>query len=129
MSHLYAIDAQKSFSEFAETTSIPISSVDKKTDSTGFHSISFGIPEGEWGDFKGQIRNTTEFLVRWERELAEFTAALAPEEFTLKFVVFSRLNEVVVQNDRLPKDLIAVAGRIGLSILFSSFSPDSVSDL
>lgn len=129
MAHLFATSEQTSFAGFAEETQVPIANIVERGGRWDHHRIVFDLPDANWDDLEVQIHHAVSFLERWESEMAAFVAVLKPDEFCLGFVVVSRLDEVLVQNDYLSPRLIALAGKLGLGIQISSQSKASISDL
>ena len=134
---LKAYSADRSFKKFEETTSIPVYSRVEKGEirnqerGTCFNEfrISFDVSERDWDDFPGQVEDATAFLKRWEESLAKFCEEFRPDEFILDFPLYSRLTqEIVNQNDYLPRELIRLAGRLGLGIGISTYSRDAFED-
>ena len=127
MAHLIATSNRISFAKFAEQTQIPVDAVSEMRKEA--HRISFQLPAGNWRDLKDQAEEALAFLRRWEAELSAFAQAFEPDDFWLQFVLLSRLDKVIIQNDHLPAELIQLASRIGLSIGFSTQTRESISDL
>jgi len=135
---LKAFSNSRSFKGFAETTAMPVySCLDKgevlnpKTRSlTEENRISFDVSEKEWNDFPGQVADAIAFLTKWETDLNKLIADFEPEDVTLDFPLYSRLNDRIInQNDYLPKELIILAGRLGLCIGMSIYQEDRIADL
>lgn len=129
MAYLAATSERVSFAAFAEESSIPIASVCEPSDPSKEYRVVFDLPDENWQTLKIQAQTALAFLERWESELRVFQATLEPEAFWLKFVLLSRLDEVWIQNDFLPSELIQIAGRLGLGIEMCTQSKDSISDL
>jgi len=92
--------------------------------------ISFDVSNKEWDDFPGQTEDVIAFLSKWEPDLHQFISAYEPTEMILDFPLYSRLNDNIInQNDYLPKELIALAGRLGLCIGMSIYQEDRIVEL
>ncbi len=113
-----------SFKGFAEATAMPVYSCMDKGDlrRRGHavykqNSISFDVSKKEWNDIQGQIKDAISFLATWEVELISLIDSHNAIDAYLDFPLYSRLDgNIVNQNDHLPKDLIVLAGRVGLGI-------------
>lgn len=120
-----------SFTLFAERTDMPVVSCRVKgeprrkssNEINSCHEISLNVSDQDWDDLPGQVRDAIAFLTKWE---CDIVSLLVTHEVTwayLDFPVNSRLNDKIVgQCDHLPKELIAVAGRIGLGIEITTYS-------
>lgn len=87
--------------------------------------ISFPISSCEWDQFKSQTQDATNFLNLYENQLIEIIDQYEVNDAVLDFPTYSRLNEeIAAQTDMLPRELIIVSGKIGLSIDITSYSPD-----
>lgn len=81
------------------------------------YSISFDVSDKEWGDLKGQIQDTIIFLKEHFKELESLLSTHKISTACLDFPIYSRLDKTIVnQNDRLPKELIVLAGKLSLGI-------------
>lgn len=118
-----------SFKPFAVSTAVPVYSCADKGDPRvrrgavydRFH-ISFDVSDKDWDDIQGQIRDAIAFLTAWESELVALIAAHEVKDAYLDFPLYSRLGENCInQNDHLPRELIVLAGRIGLGIAMSIY--------
>ena len=123
-----------SFKTFAQTTKIPVySSYDKgeqlgngKRPATTDYKISFDVSDKEWDDFKGQVEDTIFFLTKYYDELEQLFKTHNISTAYLDFPIYSRLyGEIVNQNDHLPKELIAIAGKLSLGIEMAIYSKDA----
>lgn len=87
------------------------------------YGISFDVSEQEWDDLPGQVQDAIAFLTLWEHEIINLMVSHEVTSAYLDFPVNSRLNDKTVgQCDHLPKELIAVAGRVGLGIEITMYS-------
>lgn len=94
-----------------------------------YHSISFNVSDLEWDNIQGQIKDAISFLTTWELELVRLIASNNTIEGCLNFPLYSRFDEnIIVQNDNLPKKLITLAGRIGPSIEMSIYDKDAFTE-
>ncbi len=123
----------KSFQTYSESTALPIVSCQVKGEvrsrSTGepyrSNRISISISDKDWDDFKGQVADAIAFLTNHESELAHILASHEATDAYLDFPLYSRLDgDIVNQNDQLPRDLIVVAGRLGLAIELAIYQKD-----
>jgi hypothetical protein len=135
---LKAFSSSQSFRSFSKATKIPVYSCVEKGDAlspggkslAAEYRISFDVSDKEWDDFPGQVEDATAFLSKWEAELISFTSDFEPEEMILDFPLYSRLSESIInQNDYLPKQLITLAGRLGLCIGMSIYQQDRIAEL
>lgn len=122
MCFLKVTNKTKSFKELAKTTNIPVFSVydkgEKRNKNKNYDDfrISFDVSQKGWDNFKGQVSDTITFLEYHFKELEEIISNFKADAF-LDFPIYSRLNEEIVnQNDHLPKELIALAGKLNLGI-------------
>ena len=122
------------FKKFCETTIVPVYSVfDKdeyrnksKTRKSDSFVVSFDVSDAEWDDFPAQVNDAIKFLTANFSELDKLISEIPDAEGYLDFPLYSRLNdEVVNQNDHLPKDLICLAGKLGLGIEMAIYSQDA----
>jgi len=135
---LKAFSNSKSFKGFAATTPIPVFSIFEKGETLNPKSksllnefrISFDVSDKDWDDFPGQVSDAITFLSMWETDLRTLIAEFEPEELILDFPLYSRLNENIInQNDYLPKELIILAGRLGICIGMSIYQQDRIAEL
>ncbi|MGX5174337.1 hypothetical protein ACUR5C_09985 [Aliikangiella sp. IMCC44653] len=127
-----------SFKKFAEETKIPVYSVydkgefrnKKKTRVCREYTLSFDVSEKDWDDFPGQVTDALEFLSKYYNELSTLLVMTESVDAYLDFPIYSRLNEEIVnQNDHLPKELIAIAGRLNLGIEMSQYAKDAFDEI
>jgi len=135
---LHAFSDSKSFKGFAKTTAIPLYSCLDKGEVLNPKSralarenrISFDVSEKDWDDFPGQVADAIAFLTKWETDLSKLITDFEPEDVTLDFPLYSRLNDRIInQNDYLPKELVILAGRLGLCIGMSIYQQDRIAEL
>ena len=114
-----------SFKSFAKTTKIPVYSSYDKGEQQGNgegpvrtdYKISFDISDKDWDDFEGQIKDTILFLTKYYDDLDQLFKTHNITTAYLDFSIYSRLyGDIVNQNDHLPKELIAIAGKLSLGI-------------
>lgn len=120
-----------SFTAFANSTTMPVVSCKVKGDPKrksgngvyDSHRMSLNVSDQDWDDLPGQVGDAIAFLTKWEHEIINLMVTHEATSAYLDFPVESRLNDNIAnQNDHLPKELIAVAGRIGLGIEISMYS-------
>ena len=114
-----------SFQVYYESTDLPVISCHVKGQvrrkSTGelhqSHQIAISVSDKDWDNFEGQVEDAIAFLADHESELRELIASHDASESYLDFPLYSRLRgDIVNQNDHLPRQLIGLAGRLGLGI-------------
>ncbi|MEZ9200026.1 hypothetical protein [Shewanella sp. 10N.286.54.B9] len=122
------------FKKFCETTKVPVYSVfDKdeyrnksKTRKSDSFVVSFDVSDAEWDDFPSQVNDAIKFLTANFSELDKLIGEIPDADGYLDFPLYSRLNEEVVnQNDHLPKELIRLAGKLGLGIEMAIYSQEA----
>lgn len=120
-----------SFTLFAERTAMPVVSCKVKGEPrrkssdevNSSHRISLNVSEEDWDNLPGQVRDAIAFLTKWEREIVNLLVTHEVSSAYLDFPLYSRLGDNIAnQNDHLPKELIAVAGRIGLGLELATYS-------
>jgi hypothetical protein len=72
-------------------------------------------------NLNGQIRDAVRFLTKWRREILKLTRCPEVKDACLDFGIWRR--DVVGQVDRFPAELIQSAGRAGIGIMLSAYSP------
>ena len=114
-----------SFKEYAAQNSVPVYSVrdsgDVRRKSTGEmwkdNAISFDVSDREWDDFPGQVQDAISCLGEHRSALAELLAKPFISDAYLDFPLWSRIDgNIVNQNERLPKELVALCGALGIGI-------------
>jgi hypothetical protein len=124
-----------SFEHFSETTSLPILGfqvkgrpVRARSDRTyESHRLSIDVSDKDWSDFDGQVADAISFLADHEQELIDLLKSHEATNAFLDFPLYSRLDENIInQNDHLPRELIVLAGRIGLGIGMAIYSKDAM---
>ncbi|MBP6128271.1 hypothetical protein [Flavobacterium sp.] len=123
-----------SFKSFATTTNIFVYSTYEKGDYKNEikkivredYGISFNVSDREWDDLKGQIEDTILFLEKHFKELEILLSTHKISDAYLDFPIYSRLDENIVnQNDHLPKELIVLAGKLSLGIEMAIYSKEA----
>ncbi|MDE2420039.1 MAG: hypothetical protein KGO49_02510 [Gammaproteobacteria bacterium] len=93
------------------------------------HCLILRVSDLDFDNIQGQIKDAISFLRTWELELVKLIALNDNIEACLDFPLYSRFDkDIIVQNDHLPKELIILAGRIGLSIEMSIYDKYVFSD-
>ena len=78
----------------------------------------------EWNDLPGQIEDAKVFLEEHGAELLRLRSFPGVGGLELDFPVYLRIgNQIVVQSDRLPADLLFAAGRVGVDIVITIYPP------
>lgn len=116
-----------SFRLFEKTTTIPVYSLyDKQEKGRTDYRISFDVSDKDWDDFEGQIKDTILFLTKHYGELEALFKTHNITTAYLDFPIYSRLyGDIVNQNDHLPKELIALAGKLSLGIEMAMYTRDA----
>ena len=123
-----------SFKSFSTTTKIPIYSTyekdDFRNDATEIvredYRISFDVSDKEWDDLKGQIEDTILFLEKHFEELNILLSTHNISDAYLDFPIYSQLDENIVnQNERLPQELVFLAGKLSLGIEMGIYSKNA----
>jgi hypothetical protein len=123
-----------SFKSFATTSNIPVYSTYEKGDYRNEtmkiiredYGISFDVSDREWDELKGQIEDAILFLETHFEELKNLLSAHDISDAYLDFPIYSRLDENIVnQNDHLPKELIVLAGKLSLGIGMAIYSKNA----
>ncbi len=118
-----------SFKLFKKTTKIPVYSIhekgenDRKKQVYIDYRISFDVSDKEWDDFEGQVKDSILFLTKYNDDLERLFENYNINTAYLDFPLYSRLDgNIVNQNDHLPKELIALAGKLSLGIEMAIYS-------
>ena len=121
-----------SFKKFCETTKIPVFSVTEKGELRGktrvseTFVVSFDVSDAEWDEFTEQVNDAINFLIKNFDELNQLITKVPDSDGYLDFPIYSRLNDNIVnQNDHLPKELISLAGKLNLGIEMAMYSADA----
>ena len=79
----------------------------------------------EWNDLPGQIEDAKAFLAQHGAELLRLRSFPGLDGMELDFPMHLRIgtNDIVVQTDRLPADLLLAAGRVGIDIAITNYPP------
>jgi hypothetical protein len=123
-----------SFKIFSERTKLPVYSVfdkgeyrdKKKIRKVTVNTLSLDVSEKDWGDFPSQVTDAINFLSTYYDELSELLNSINDVEACLDFPIYSRLdNRIINQNDYIPKELVALAGKLNLEIGMSQYSKEA----
>ena len=81
----------------------------------------------EWNDLPGQIEDARAFLTEHRAELQRLRSFPGLEILELDFSMNLRIgtDQVVVQSDRFPADLLLAAGGVSVDIVVSIYPPPS----
>jgi len=76
------------------------------------------VSTAAWDDLPGQIEDARHFLARHKTDLERLRTFPGLEQLTLDFPTHLRIgtNEVVVQTDRFPADILLAAGALGIEL-------------
>ena len=133
MCFLKIYSKSNSFKEFAGKNSLPIYSVYDKGERCGKNKnevytdfvISFDVSDKEWDEFPAQVDDAIEFLTSYFSSLQSLFKSHEIDDAYLDFPLYSRLNtEIINQNDHLPRELIAICGRLNVGIEMAIYSTD-----
>lgn len=82
---------------------------------SGFHA---DVSTAEWDDLAGQIEDARRFLGQHKTDLELLRAFPGLEHLELDFPTHLRIgmNDIVVQTDRFPPDLLLAAGTLGIEL-------------
>ena len=114
-----------SFESFSKRTNLPIYSLHNKGELKNKNSdnkhtnyrISFDVSEKEWDDFDGQVSEAILFLEKYNKQIKDLCTTHSISDAYLDFPLWSRLDENVVnQNDHIPRELIQIAGKLNIGI-------------
>ena len=120
-----------SFQRFATSTQLPILWAEEPHEmravapGDGFSGKRILIPvcSRDCSDVDGRVVETIEFLRRWRDELQRLAEVHDLDRFDLEFPICAHIGDKAVsRHDRLPPELILLAGEIGLRIELS-YSP------
>lgn len=132
MCFLKITSKEKSFKDLSKVTLLPIYSIyDKgekrnKTDVYNEFRISFDVSDKEWDDFPGQVQDAINYLQHNFMVIQKILIEYNVSDRFLDFPIYSRLNDNIVnQNDYLPKELVILAGKLGLGIEMSIYSKNA----
>ena len=123
-----------SFKNFSESTKLPVYSVfdkgeyrdTKKVRKITVNTLSLDVSEKDWGDFPSQATDAISFLSMHYDELSKLLNSINDVEACLDFPIYSRLdNRIINQNDYIPKELVALAGKLNLEIGMSQYSKEA----
>jgi len=100
----------------------------KHRDRSGFNA---DVSMKEWSDLDGQIQDAKAFVSANEDELRRLRAFPGVELVELDFPIYLRIgtNDVAVQSDRLPADLLLAAGSLGIDIVVTVWPDGGPSDV
>jgi|SRR5215471_16438854 len=97
----------------------PVSGPDgRRHEQSGVHVV---VSDAGFDDFPRQVAEATAFLTTHERELRRLSAFPGVEPMVLDFGIARR--DVPIQCDRLPSDLLQLAGALAIDIELSQYPP------
>jgi hypothetical protein len=93
-------------------------------------SFNAGVSSKDWNDLPGQIDDAKAFLADYESELQRLRSFPGVDGVEIDFPMNLRIgtNEIAVQSDRFPADLLLAAGRLGIDIVMTIYPPTRESD-
>jgi hypothetical protein len=79
----------------------------------------------DWADLEGQIDDAKAFLRTFDAELRRLAAFPGFEGMEIDFPSNLRIgiNNIVVQTDRFPADLLVLAGELGVDLALTIYPP------
>lgn len=119
-----------SFKSFALGTKLEVVSVHDKDEIRKIgkkipmpqYQISLAVSDRDWDDFPSQVKDAIVFLSENFDELAKMQRNHKVDDAYLDFPIESRLDgDIVNQNDHLPRQLIALAGKLNFGIEISIY--------
>ena len=125
-----------SFKAFSKETDLPVYScwdkgetITKKKLSTN-NRVSFDVSQKEWDDFKGQVSDAIMFLEKYSAQIKRLFATHLVIDAYLDFPLWSRLDENIVnQNDHIPRELVRIAGELNIGIEMAIYSQNAFDSL
>ena len=94
--------------------------------------VSITVSDAEWDSFPKQTKDAITFLEKHSNYIKETLDSHKATDAYLDFPLYSRLGgpkNIANQNDLLPKDLIKLAGHIGIGINMSIYEKDDLDDV
>src|SRR6476661_4973569 len=93
-----------------------------RNSSSGFNA---DVSTKEWSDLAGQIQDAKGFLSENAEELRRLRSFPGVAGVEMDYPIELRIgrNEIVVQSDRLPADMLLAAGELGIDIVISLYPP------
>jgi len=81
------------------------------------------VSSKEWSDLPGQIEDAKAFLSEYETELLRLRSFPGVDGVELDFPLNQRVgtDNIAVQTDRLPADILLAAGRLGIDIVMTIY--------
>jgi len=130
---LKVFSEEGSFKKYLEKTVLPKPRCHDKGEIYGkriidIFKISFSVSDKEWNDFYGQVEDAKIFLRKYKMEIIELLNMHNISNAFLDFPIESRFthngndNDIVVQSDHLPRELISLAGELNLGIEMTIYS-------
>lgn len=85
--------------------------------------MTVDVSDGEWDNLAAQVVDARAFLARFGGELRRLRAYPGVEGVELDFPLELRIgsDDVVVQSDTFPPELLVAAGALGIAISFSIY--------
>jgi hypothetical protein len=117
-----------SFKKFKEETNLPVYSCYDKGEKSKKRTfkdywISFDVSNKEWDNFNGQVEDAILFLKKYKNEIGELLNRYSILDAYLDFPIYSRLDDNIVnQNDHLPRELVTLAGELHIGIEMAIYS-------
>lgn len=95
----------------------------RRNKTSGF---AVNVSTKEWSDLEGQVTDAKAFLATNGEELRRLRSFPGVDGVDLDFPIYLRIgtNEIVVQWDHLPADLLFAAGGLDIGITMTIYPPD-----
>lgn len=89
-----------------------------KHEHSGFNA---DVSTREWDDLSGQIGDAKEFLARHRTDIERLRALPGVSDLEIDFPIRLRIgtNDIVVQSNSFPADLLLAAGSLGIAVTFT----------
>jgi hypothetical protein len=93
-----------------------------RSEQSGFN---VGVSSKDWNDLPGQIDDAKAFLAEHEAELRRLRSFPGVDGVEIDFPMNLRIgtNNIAVQSDRFPAELLLAAGRLGIDIVMTTYPP------
>jgi hypothetical protein len=93
-----------------------------KHEHSGFHA---DVSTREWDDLPGQIDDAKTFLAERRIDLLRLRATPGVTDLEIDFPIHLRIgtNDIAVQSDSFPPDLLLAAGSLGIAVTFTIWPP------
>jgi hypothetical protein len=94
------------------------------------YRVSLDISDADWDEFPRQVEDAISFLTKHKMALSEILQSTDDADAYLDFPLWSRISEEIVnQNDHIPRELIVLAGELRIGIEMALYSRDAFESL